>query len=58
MPYAVVKQGNMYRIIKKDTGEIAKNQAGTPLDGNGHQSRQKALAQVHAINISEHVFKK
>lgn len=38
-----------WRLIEPD-GKIAKNKSGTPLDGGGHTSKDKALSQVRAIN--------
>jgi hypothetical protein len=57
MPWAVRKQRQgdkiVYRVIKSDSGEIAKNGAGTAVDGGGHASKDKAAAQVRALYNSE-----
>lgn len=52
MPVRAVKSGNKYRVIEIGTGKVATNAAGTPVDGEGHDSLEKAQAQATAINIS------
>jgi len=52
MPVSVKKQGDKYRVVEED-GSIAKNAAGTSVDGGGHDTRRAAIAQVTAINLSE-----
>lgn len=52
MPVRVKKVGSRYRVVESD-GSIAKNRSGTAVDGGGHQSREKALAQAAAINRSK-----
>jgi hypothetical protein len=58
MPWSVRKQRQgdkiVYRVIRSDTNEIAKNAAGTPIDGGGHASKEKASAQLRALYSSEH----
>ncbi len=49
MPVSVEKRGDKYRVVEK-SGKIAKNAAGTAVDGGGHPSKVKAVAQVRAIN--------
>jgi len=53
MPYSVKKIRGKYRVVKKSTGQVALNNAGTPLDGGGHESAEKAGAQIGAIDRSE-----
>lgn len=53
MPYVVKKKGDMYRVVERDTGKIGKNKGGTALDGGGHASKDAAMKQMQAINISE-----
>lgn len=53
MPYHVAKRDGKYRVVKQD-GSIAKNSAGTALDGGGHSTRQQAEKQISAIGMSEH----
>jgi hypothetical protein len=52
MPVKTVKRGDKFRIIEANTGRIAKNKGGTALDGGGYKSKDKAKAQVSAVNIS------
>lgn len=53
MPYSVKKIRGKYRVVKKSTGRVAFNKAGTPLDGGGHESAAKAGRQIGAIEDSE-----
>lgn len=50
MPVKAVKRGGKYRVIEADTGRIAKHKSGTPVDGGGHKTREKAERQSKAIN--------
>jgi len=50
MPVKVKKQGNKYRVVEADTGKVAKNNAGTAIDGGGHSTRAMAIKQVGAVN--------
>ena len=52
MPVTTAKRGDKYRVIEKATGRIAKNQAGTALDGGGKASKAAAQKQAAAVNIS------
>ena len=52
MPVTVKKVGGKYRVVEKATGQIAKNKAGTAVDGGGHSSGGRAGAQASAINHS------
>lgn len=58
MPYKVKKIRGKYRVVKADSGKIAKNKAGTALDGGGHATASKAGAQIGAIDRSEKRRKK
>ena len=49
MPVSVEKRGEKYRIVEP-SGKVAKNRAGTPVDGGGHETRLTAVAQARAIN--------
>jgi len=49
MPVKIKKVGTKFRVVES-SGKIAKNKAGTALDGGGHASQAEALAQVGAIN--------
>ncbi len=50
MPVKIAKRGGKFRVIEAATGRIAKNRAGTAIDGGGHGSKARALAQVGAVN--------
>lgn len=52
MPVKVAKRGDRFRVVEMD-GKIAKNQAGTALDGGGKKSKAAAQRQVSAVNISQ-----
>jgi len=52
MPYDTKKVKGKIRIIDKNTGRIAKNAAGTAVDGGGHASMAQANKQKAALNIS------
>ena len=53
MPLTVKKRGDKYRVVEVDTGRIAKNAAGTSLDGGGRESKAAAMKQAQAVNISQ-----
>lgn len=53
MPAIVMQKGKKWRVCER-SGSLVMNSAGTPVDGGGYNSRQKALAQATAINISQH----
>lgn len=40
------------RVVERDSGEIAKHKDGSPVDGGGWDSLNKARKQAAAINIS------
>ena len=52
MPYDIKKQKGKFRIVEKATGRIAKNKAGTAIDGGGYGSEAQAKKQQAAVNIS------
>lgn len=54
MPVCVEKRDDKWRIVECDNRKIAKNAAGTALDGGGHGSAAKAQAQARAVNRSLH----
>ena len=58
MPWKTVKIGNKFRVVKADTGKIAMNAHGTPLDGGGHDSKHEAQQQVKALYANEPEAKK
>lgn len=41
------------RVIEKDSGNIAMNASGTPIDGGGHANIKEAKAQATAVNLSQ-----
>lgn len=51
MPVHTDKKGDKWRILDPD-GSITKNNAGTAVDGGGHESKGDALSQVQAINLN------
>ena len=57
MPVAVKKIGRHWRVVEASTGKLAKRND-RAVDGGGHSSKEKAIAQVQAINISLHERKK
>jgi len=52
MPVIVAKRDQKYRVVEKD-GTIAKNSAGTAVDGGGHTTFEAARAQAVAINARQ-----
>lgn len=52
MPVTTKKVKGKTRIVEKDTGHIAKNKAGTAIDGGGFDSEAAAKKQMAAVNIS------
>jgi|GEM_PF-1159456 len=52
MPVVTRKQGGKWRLFERDTGRLARNDHGTPLDGGGHIDKGKAARQERAINES------
>jgi hypothetical protein len=53
MPLTVRKRGDKYRVVETDTGNIAKNAAGTAIDGGGTTSKARATKQMQAVNIAQ-----
>ena len=53
MPYKCKLIDKKWRIIKPDTGRVAKNKEGTALDGDGHTSESACMKQVRALYWSE-----
>lgn len=51
MPVHIEKRGEKFRLVDPN-GRIAKNAAGTALDGGGHKSRTAAGAQARAVNAN------
>lgn len=52
MPVTARYRDGKWRVVETSSGRIAKNSKGTAVDGTGHDSKQKALAQASAINAS------
>lgn len=52
MPVECQKQGDKYRIVKSENGEIETNEAGSPVDGGGHDSESDCGDQARAINAA------
>lgn len=53
VPVKVVKRDEKFRVVEVRSGALARNAAGTPVDGGGHRTRAKALDQAQAINARE-----
>ncbi len=51
MPVRVKKVGGKFRVVEP-SGKVARSAAGTPVDGGGFRSREQAVRQVQAINLS------
>ena len=51
MPVKVAKKGDKFRIVES-SGKLARNKAGTPVDGGGHINTENASKQARAINRS------
>lgn len=49
MPAKVVKRGQKFRVVEP-SGNLVRNESGTPVDGGGHNSRGAAQRQANAIN--------
>lgn len=52
MPVKVKKIGGKFRIVENKTNGISTNKGGTAVDGGGHSSRERAMAQAAAINAN------
>ncbi len=53
MPVRVIKQGPKFRVVEGPQGKIAKNKGGSAVDGGGHITKEKAIKQSQAINLSQ-----
>ena len=53
MPLTVKKIKDKHRVVEIKTGKIAKNAAGTAIDGGGFDSEAQAKKQMAAVNISQ-----
>lgn len=53
MPVKVMRKGGKFRVVESESEKVARNAAGTPVDGTGHSSRAAAQRQATAINLSE-----
>ena len=53
MPAKAEKRGDVYRVVEAGSGVLVRNDAGTPVDGRGHRTRDAAQAQARAINASK-----
>jgi hypothetical protein len=53
MPLTTKKIKKKWRIVEVESGDIAKNAAGTALDGGGHASQSAAQKQAAAVNIAQ-----
>lgn len=48
MPARAIKRGGKWRVVEP-SGKLVKRN-GSPVDGGGHESKEKAQAQARAIN--------
>jgi hypothetical protein len=53
MPVTIELRLDKYRIVEAESGKIAKNESGNAIDGGGHATKSKAMAQMVAINRSK-----
>lgn len=53
MPYKVRKRGDKYRLIDENN-RIAKNAAGTAIDGGGNADKGRVQSQAKAIMANKH----
>jgi hypothetical protein len=49
MPATTAKRGDKWRVVEPGGG-LVRNNAGTPVDGDGHNTEEAAKAQARAIN--------
>lgn len=52
MPLSVKKMGDKYRVVGPN-GKPETNKKGMPVDGGGFDTKQAAIKQMTAINISK-----
>ena len=50
MSIRVEKQKKKYRLIENETGKLAVNENGIPMDGGGHKDLAAAMRQSEYIN--------
>jgi hypothetical protein len=55
MPVTVKQEGDKFRVVDAESGELERNAAGTAVDGGGHEAEGDALAQARAINARKGV---
>lgn len=53
MPAKVTERGGKFRVIEASSGDLVRNNSGTPADGGGHSTRTAAEKQAAAINANE-----
>lgn len=56
MPVTVAKRGGKFRVVEPGGG-VAKNRAGTAIDGGGYGSKSRAARQARAVNARKHAKK-
>ena len=52
MKVEVIQMGGLWRIVDEENGRVVVSRNGKPLDGGGHDSREKAIRQAGHINAS------
>ena len=55
MPVCVEKRGSKWRVVECDSRSVAKNRAGTALDGGGHSGPTMAKRQARAVNTTRKI---
>lgn len=58
MPIKIVKRNGKYRLVERLTGRLDRTKSGRIVDGGGHATYSKALAQLRAIEISKRTKKR
>lgn len=53
MPLTARKVNGKFRVVEKDSRDIAKNASGTAIDGGGHKTMKDAKSQATAVNLSK-----
>lgn len=53
MPVKVKRLAGRFRVVEAEGEKLARNSAGTPVDGGGHRSEAAARRQATAINLAE-----
>ena len=52
MPVMTRKLRGKFRLIESESGKLARNEKGTPIDGGGSQDKAKVDRQARAVNAN------